>query len=54
MRETQKLGSLGLRPKVLDAIFLAGRSTHLAKLREGVETYFGQCGRFGRAPRRES
>ena len=44
------LAKTGMRPKDLDAIFLAGGSTHLAKVREGVETYFGQRGRFELEP----
>jgi molecular chaperone DnaK len=44
------LAKTRMRPKDLDAIFLAGGSTHLAKVREGVETYFGQRGRFELEP----
>lgn len=36
----------GTRPDELDAIFLSGGSTKLARVREGVEAYFGQPGRF--------
>ena len=39
-----------VRPQDLEAIFLAGGSTHLAKVREGVEIYFGQAGRFELEP----
>ncbi len=44
------LGDADVRPQELDAIFLAGGSTHLAKVREGVEIYFGQPGRFELEP----
>jgi molecular chaperone DnaK len=44
------LAEAGLRPRDLDAIFLAGGSTHLAKVREGVEIYFGKAGRFELEP----
>jgi molecular chaperone DnaK (HSP70) len=27
-------------------VFLAGGSTHLGRVRDGVEAYFGQAGRF--------
>jgi molecular chaperone DnaK len=40
------LAGAGLRPADLDAIFLAGGSTHLAKVQEGVRSYFGKAGRF--------
>ena len=40
------LRNAGLRVSDLDAVFLAGGSTHLARVREGVEAYFGQAGRF--------
>jgi molecular chaperone DnaK (HSP70) len=40
------LAAAGLKPADLDAIFLAGGSTHLAKVQEGVQTYFGKAGRF--------
>ena len=35
-----------VRPQDLDAVFLVGGSTQLAKVREGVEIYFGKPGRF--------
>ena len=44
------LAEAGLRPKDLNAVFLAGGSTHLAKVREGVEIYFGKAGRFELEP----
>ncbi len=44
------LGDAGLRPQDLDAVFLAGGSTHLPKVREGVESYFGKSGRFELEP----
>ena len=44
------LGRAGLRTTDLDAVFMAGGSTHLAKVREGVEAYFGQVGRFELEP----
>jgi molecular chaperone DnaK (HSP70) len=44
------LREAGVRPQDLEAIFLAGGSTHLAKVREGVEIYFGQPGRFELEP----
>jgi molecular chaperone DnaK len=40
------LAAAGLQPADLDAIFLAGGSTHLSKVQEGVQLYFGQAGRF--------
>jgi molecular chaperone DnaK len=40
------LGKAGLRVTDLDAVFLAGGSTHLGRVRDGVEAYFGQVGRF--------
>ena len=40
------LAAAGLRPADLDAIFLAGGSTHLSKVQEGVQMYFGKAGRF--------
>ncbi len=44
------LAKAGLRTSDLDAVFLAGGSTHLTKVREGVEAYFGQVGRFELEP----
>ena len=44
------LSAAGLRPGDLDAVFLAGGSTHLAKVRAGVEAYFGKPGRFELEP----
>ena len=32
--------------QIVDAIFLAGGSTHLPKVQEGVRIYFGKAGRF--------
>jgi molecular chaperone DnaK len=40
------LRNADLRVADLDAVFLAGGSTHLARVRDGVEAYFGQAGRF--------
>jgi molecular chaperone DnaK len=40
------LRNADLRARDLDAVFLAGGSTHLSRVREGVEAYFGQAGRF--------
>ncbi len=40
------LAEANLRPSDLDAIFLAGGSTYLNKVREGVEIYFDKPGRF--------
>jgi molecular chaperone DnaK (HSP70) len=39
-----------VRPQDLEAIYLAGGSTHLGKVREGVEIYFGQAGRYELEP----
>ncbi len=44
------LAAAGLRPGDLDAVFLAGGSTHLGKVRDGVEAYFAQPGRFELEP----
>jgi molecular chaperone DnaK (HSP70) len=44
------LADAGLQPSDLGAIFLAGGSTHLAKVQEGVQTYFGKPGRFELEP----
>ena len=44
------LAEAGMRPRDLDAIFLAGGSTHLGRVRSGVESYFGQRGRFELEP----
>jgi molecular chaperone DnaK len=41
----QALHEAGLRSSELDAVFLAGGSTHLPMIREGVEAYFGVPGR---------
>ena len=38
------LRAAGLRASDIDAVFLAGGSTHLPVIRAGVETYFGQRG----------
>jgi molecular chaperone DnaK len=46
----QVLREADVRPQDLEAIFLAGGSTHLSKVREGVEIYFGQPGRFELEP----
>ena len=39
------LGELGLEPRDLDSIVMAGGSTHLPMVRRGVEAYFGKPGR---------
>ena len=39
------LREVGLRPQDLDAVLLAGGSTHLPMVRRGVEAYFGRPGR---------
>ena len=39
------LREVGLRPRDLDAVLLAGGSTHLQMVRRGVEAYFGRPGR---------
>ncbi|MBW2386909.1 MAG: Hsp70 family protein [Deltaproteobacteria bacterium] len=44
------LGMAGVRPADVDAIFLAGGSTHLKKVQSGVKAYFGQPGRFELEP----
>ena len=44
------LASTGVAPGDLDAIFLAGGSTHLAGVRDGVQSYFGKPGRFELEP----
>ena len=44
------LAAAGLQAADLDAIFLAGGSTHLCKVQEGVQTYFGKAGSFDLDP----
>ncbi len=44
------LAEAGLRCEDLKAVFMAGGSTHLDKVREGVENYFGKPGRFELEP----
>jgi molecular chaperone DnaK len=38
------LRAAGLRAADIDAVFMAGGTTHLPVIRAGVETYFGQRG----------
>lgn len=40
------LRAAGLRPPDIDAVFLAGGSTHLPVIQQGVEAYFGHAGRL--------
>ncbi len=44
------LASTGVAPGDLDALFLAGGSTHLAGVRDGIQSYFGKPGRFELEP----
>jgi molecular chaperone DnaK len=39
------LRELGLRPADIDAVLMAGGSTHLPAVQRGVEAYFGRPGR---------
>ena len=43
-------GKLPSELTALDAIFLAGGSTHLAGVRDGIQSYFGKPGRFELEP----
>jgi molecular chaperone DnaK len=44
------LASAGVRASDLDAVFLAGGSTHLPTIQKGVEAYFGKPGRMDFEP----
>lgn len=44
------LRQAGLRSDALEAVFLVGGSTHLAKVRESIQTYFGRPGRYDLEP----
>jgi molecular chaperone DnaK len=44
------LRNAGLRASDLDAVFMAGGSTYLSKVREDVHSYFGMPGRFELEP----
>ena len=38
------LRQAGLKPPDIDSVFLAGGTTHLPVIQQGVEAYFGQAG----------
>ena len=44
------LRQASIRSDELDAIFLVGGSTHLAKVRESIESYFGMAGSYDLEP----